>query len=64
MNDCFVYYHSADRSVGTLELTDTENIYGTRLGIKSFLKLEKYKIDALGNYKKVEREVRKYFNGR
>lgn len=57
----FLYYISADISVGTIHAVNHDNAYFTRLGVKTLESLEKYQVDVLGNYNKVHNEKRQYF---
>ena len=58
----FLYYGGLDISRVTLNAITSDNVYETRNIGKTSLKLEKYEVDVLGNYRKIEKEARRPFN--
>jgi CRISPR-associated endonuclease Csn1 len=58
----FLYYNGLDISVAVLNAKSPDNVYEIRSIGKTSLKLEKYEVDVLGNYRKIEKEERKQFN--
>ena len=62
-NEFFLYYKSMDIASAALTCINHDNTYYIEsLGIKTLEKLEKYVVDVLGTYHKVEREKRVGFN--
>ena len=58
-----MYYIGADISTASVAGRTHDNSYMTRgVGIKTLEKLEKFTVDVLGEYHKVEREPRMAFN--
>lgn len=61
-NTQFMYYTGADRASASISLCTHDNSYEARIGIKTLSHLEKYAVDVLGNYHKVNKEVRLPFH--
>ncbi len=60
-----LYYISAGISVASFSCRTHDNSYEIKsMGIKTLEKLEKYTVDVLGNYHKVEKEPRMPFTGK
>jgi CRISPR-associated endonuclease Csn1 len=53
-----LYYIGADISVATIGVINHDNSFEGRISPRSFVKLEKYAVDILGNYYKVKNEKR------
>lgn len=60
-NSAFLYFVSADIAGAQLSAITHDGTYGTRLGIKTLDKLEKYTVDVLGEYHLVSHEPRQPF---
>lgn len=58
----FLYYKGLDISAVFISGITHEGVYETRTIGKTSLKLEKYEVDVLGNYRKVKKETRLGFN--
>ncbi len=62
VNDALLYYRGANISTGAITLINHDNTYTCgALGIKTLQSIEKYTVDVLGEYHKVEKEVRQSF---
>ncbi len=60
-----LYYISAGISVATISCRNHDNTYEIKsLGVKTLAKLEKYTVDVLGEYHRVEKEPRLPFTGK
>lgn len=60
----FLYFDGLNISSGVISgITNDSSYYRESIGKKTLL-LEKYEVDVLGNVRKVEREIRRSFNGR
>lgn len=60
--DFYLYYKGMDISTGSLSFINHDNTYGIRgFGIKTLLIFEKYTVDVLGVYHKVNKEKRQIF---
>ncbi len=58
----FCYYKSTDISTASIRLINNDSSYFVKsLGVKTLLSLEKYQVDVLGNYHKVEKEALQTF---
>ncbi len=58
-----LYYKCADISTASITCINHDNTYFKRgLGLKMLLSMEKYTVDVLGNYHKVNRETRQPFH--
>lgn len=63
VDEIFAYYMRADSSSASIIITNNDNTYETKLGIKTLLELKKYQVDMLGNYHEVKiPEKRQKFN--
>lgn len=63
VDEILAYYMRADSSSASIIITNNDNTYETKLGIKTLLELKKYEVDVLGNYHEVKLpEKRKKFN--
>ncbi|MCH3914396.1 MAG: type II CRISPR RNA-guided endonuclease Cas9 [Acidaminococcaceae bacterium] len=61
--NCLTYYIKASISTASITVETQEGIYRIpSLGIKSLTTFEKYQVDVLGNYHKVNREKRQQFH--
>lgn len=61
--ESLVYYKSLGIAAGSIEVITNDNSYAIKsLGIKTLKSLEKYQVDVLGNYHKVQKEKRQSFN--
>lgn len=61
--EIFVYYVSASISGASFHVINHDNTYKINsLGAKTIPLIEKYQVDVLGNYTKVGKEKRQYFN--
>ncbi len=61
--DIFVYYAGLDISTASIKCITHDNAYFTRgLGVKTLDRLEKYTVDVLGEYHRVEKEKRQSFS--
>ena len=58
----FLYYKGLDISVAVLSGITHEGVYEIRSIGKTSARLEKYEVDVLGNYRRVEKEKRRDFN--
>lgn len=57
-----VYYIGTDSATGAINVITDDNSYKIKgLGVKTLFNLEKYQVDVLGNYTKVNKEVRQPF---
>lgn len=61
VNDELLYYRGSDISTGAILLINHDNTYAVRLGIKTLRSVEKYTVDVLGEYHRIEKEVRQRF---
>lgn len=62
MHKGLFYYDGTDSASGSIDIISHDNTYGFHgLGIKTLVSLEKYTVDVLGNYHKVEKEHRQSF---
>lgn len=60
--ESLLYFVSASISTGAITVENHDGTYGLpSLGIKTLLRLEKYQVDVLGNYSRVNRETRQSF---
>ncbi len=57
-----LYYKGFDISVAMVSAITHDGVYETRTIGKTTVKLEKYEVDVLGKYNKVNKETRKSFN--
>ena len=58
----FLYYVSTDIATASIAVTNHDRSYKLRgLGVKTLLAWEKYQVDVLGQYTKVQRETRQPF---
>lgn len=56
------YYKATNISTGAINVITHDNSYKAEsLGVKTLFNLEKYQVDVLGNYTKVNKEVRQPF---
>lgn len=57
-----LYYTGADISTGAIHVCNHDRTYMARgIGIKTLLNIEKYQVDVLGNYTRIEKEKRQTF---
>ena len=61
VNDELLYYRGSDITSGSILLINHDNTYTVRLGIKTLPSIEKYTVDVLGDYHRIEKEVRQRF---
>ena len=61
--DILCYYAAADINSGRIKGFTHDKAYQFRTGIKKLKNIEKYTVDILGRYHKVNHEVRKGFAG-
>ena len=59
-----VYYKTTDISVGSIGYITHDNAYKGRTCVKTLLSIEKYTVDVLGEYHKVEKEKRLTFSNK
>lgn len=59
-----VYYKSTDIAVGSIGYITHDNAYKSRTGVKTLLSIEKYTVDVLGEYHRVEKEKRLTFSNK
>ncbi len=61
--DFLLYYICTDRNGGKIDVVTHDNSYKLHhLGVQTLVCLEKYTVDVLGEYHKVEKETRRRFN--
>ena len=62
ITDAFLYYKGCNRDSGSIFVITDRNTYKIdSLGVKTLPLIEKYQVDVLGNYTKVNRETRQTF---
>lgn len=54
VNETFAYYIRADISSATINISNEDNKYIAKIGIKTLIDLKKYDVDILGNYHKIK----------
>jgi len=64
-NEQLLYYIGAGITIATIEVINDDKTYTVKsMGIKSLKLIEKYCVDVLGNFYKVQSEKRQGFQGR
>ena len=59
-----VYYNGTDRANAAIEAVSHDGAYEISTGVKTLERIEKYTVDVLGEYHRVEREKRQGFHGK
>lgn len=54
VNETFAYYIRADISSATISISNENNKYIAKIGIKTLIDLKKYDVDILGNYHEIK----------
>ena len=61
-NKCLFYYQTTNINTGAIKVITHDNSYWkASLGARTLKCIEKYQVDVLGNYHRVQKEVRKQF---